>query len=299
MSACVLAACAACCGALSAPQANPVTLPPQAVTNTAARAHADATALPPEHRGKLAVFLLAGQSNMVGFGPLKDSTSKPHPRVFLLGNDYQWKQATEPIDSPANQVDTVSLDPNAQVGPPMAFARALVEDPDLVVGLVPCAKGGRPLYQFRKQPGRDTLYGSMLHRANEARKMGTLAGVLFFQGEGDANDAQKRPETYGGKWDEKFVEWVRDVRADLGDPNLPVVFAQLGTTASPQYVRWQEVKNAQARVKLPRVAMIKTDDLPRRDNTHFTTPSYEEIGRRFARAYRELTARQDSGSKKE
>jgi hypothetical protein len=35
--------------------------------------------------------------------------------------------------------------------------------------------------------------------------------------------------------------------------------------------------------------MITTDDLALKDEFHFTTPSYEEIGRRFADAYWTLT----------
>jgi hypothetical protein len=34
--------------------------------------------------------------------------------------------------------------------------------------------------------------------------------------------------------------------------------------------------------------MIATDDLPLKDEVHFTTDSYREIGRRFAEAYWQL-----------
>lgn len=282
----ISALCVQCHGSYAAP--------------TPATTEADATQVPQELRGKMDVWLLIGQSNMVGQGVLQDSSSKPHPRVWMLGNDYQWKAATEPIDSAQNQIDAISLDPNAAVGPAMSFALALVQkDAAVQIALVPCAKGGRPLKYFLRPageeiPNRDSLYGSALHRARQARKMGRLAGVLFFQGEGDANDATKRPETFGGQWDTHFAQWVSDFRRDLESPTLPIIFAQIGTTISRNYPRWEEVKAAQARVKLPNVAMIQTEDLPRKDAVHFTTPAYEEIGRRFANAALKLAAPTES-----
>ncbi len=264
---------------------------PSPVPATASVATADESALPAAVKGKLQIYLLVGQSNMVGHGPIKDSTSKPHERVFLLAKDYVWKPAREPLDNPARAVDPVSLDKNAGVGPGMAFALELVKsDPALMVGLVPCSKGGTPLHFFLKErgTGRDTLYGSALYRAKQAQKVGTLAGVLFYQGEGDANDVNVRPEAFGSQWGAKFTDWVRDFRADLNAPNLPVVFAQLVTSESKRYVRWEEVKAAQAQVKISNVIMIKTDDLKRQDAVHFTTPSYEEIGRRFAHGFQKL-----------
>jgi hypothetical protein len=82
----------------------------------------------------------------------------------------------------------------------MAFALDMVKnDPSLLVGLVPCSKGGTPLHFFLKErgTGRDTLYGSALYRTKQAQKVGELAGILFFQGEGDATN---RPEAFGDRW---------------------------------------------------------------------------------------------------
>ncbi len=270
--------------------------PPATAPTIAAVTVADESALPANVKGKMRIYLLIGQSNMSGHGPLKDSTSKPHERVWMLGKDYKWKIATEPLDDPTNQVDLVSLDKNGRVGPGMAFALDMVKnDPSLLVGLVPCSKGGTPLHFFLKErgTGRDTLYGSALYRAKQAQKVGELAGILFFQGEGDAT---KRPEAFGAKWGENFTRFVHDFRTDLNAPNLPVVFAQVGTSDSKASIRWEEVKVSQAKVKIPHVTMIKTDDLKRLDAVHFTTPSQEEIGRRFALALRDLTKSSPSAS---
>jgi lysophospholipase L1-like esterase len=82
---------------------------------------------------------------------------------------------------------------------------------------------------------------------------------------------------------------VTDFRNDLGEPDLPVVFAQIGATWSPEaFPNWEVVKAQQASIRLPMSAMIVTDDLPLLDGLHFTTDSYRLIGRRFADAYWEL-----------
>lgn len=273
----------------------------QDATQTVAPAPlADASALPASVRGKLEIWLLVGQSNMAGHGKLADSTSQPDPRVWMLGNDYRWKIAADPLDDFQGQVDEVTKDTVAGVGPGMAFALELVKrDPTRFIALVPCAKGGRPLQFFLKPAnfdpqnalqGRNSAYGSLLYRARQAETVGHLAGILFFQGEGDANAASV-PAALGPRWGEEFSAWVASVRADLGQPNLPVLFAQLGTMtgkAAQRYVRVAQVKASQAAVTLPGVAMITTDDLPTQDGVHFTSPAYEEIGRRFAAAEQKL-----------
>jgi hypothetical protein len=220
---------------------------------------------------------------MVGFAPLPRE-QPPLPRAFVFGNDYRWREAKEPVDDPRGQVDLVSRDggPDLGTSPGVAFARAMLEArPDAAIGLVPCAKGATSIVDWGRALGDDTLYGSCLKRLGAAAPMGRLAGVLFFQGEADAVD-RARADAYGAR----FTAFVEDLRRDLGRPRLPVVFAQIGSTRTPDaFPSWQRVQEQQAAVHLPCVAMIETADLPTWDNVHYTTESYQEIGRRFARAY--------------
>jgi hypothetical protein len=74
--------------------------PPAAPPTVTAVTVADESALPTAVKGKLRIYLLIGQSNMSGHGPLKDSTSNPNDHVWMLGKDYKWKIATEPLDDP-------------------------------------------------------------------------------------------------------------------------------------------------------------------------------------------------------
>src|SRR5690606_20996559 len=57
------------------------------------------------------VILVAGQSNASGRGaPINGWPETPNANVRMLGNDYRWKPAQEPLDDDLNQVDTVSED---------------------------------------------------------------------------------------------------------------------------------------------------------------------------------------------
>jgi len=81
-------------------------------------------------------------------------------------------------------------------------------------------------------------------------------------------------------------------------PDLPVIFAQIGTTTEPEiFINWEIVKKQQFAVQLPYVAMITTDDLALRDSVHFTPESYTEIGNRFATAYLTLIEKKFSWEK--
>lgn len=250
-------------------------------------------AIPQEYRGKLQIFLLAGQSNMSGMGDLSKATIKPDPRIYVFANDYKWKLAEEPIDDASGQVDIVSADADAGFSPALAFASVLLEhDPALVIGLVPCAKGGSSIHEWSRDLGSDTLYGSCLRRAKEAAQMGQIAGMLFYQGETDAQNPAllEGKELLPEQWAEQFTKFVSDLRMDLSLPSLPVVFAQIGKNFIPDYLpNWETVRRQQEFVQMENVVMIYTEDLPISDSVHFTAAGYELLGRRFAKAYLQLT----------
>lgn len=232
-------------------------------------------------------YLLAGQSNMSGRGRLTDlepADRKPDPSIRLYGNDGGWKIATEPVDSADGQVDAVSSDTPAGVGPGLFFARALGGP----VALVPCAKAGSAMAEWKPDVGRDTLYGSCLARAREVGD--GIAGVLWYQGEADTRSADA-----ARSWAPAFVAFVERVRADLRSPRLPVVFVQLADQAREgepsRRVAWRDVQAAQASTHLPCAAMVSATGLATaEDQLHLTTASQRVLGARLAAAMRELHA---------
>lgn len=248
---------------------------------------------PDEGKPKTLLFILAGQSNMSGRGELKQlppGFPAHRERIKNFSNADVWTEAKEPLDDPQGQKDACSLDLTPGVGPGLAFAQRLSELlPAVHVGLIPCARGAVTLDQWAPNPRPGTLYGSSLRRARLAGQKGRLAGVLFYQGESDAGSLEAAQS-----WPRRFAALVAAWRRDLGDPGLPVLFCQIGDLAprwrkAPGFRYWEQVRQAQAGVRLPGVAMVATGDLPLMpDGIHLSTQAQLILGRRLAQATYEL-----------
>ena len=248
--------------------------------------------IPEEFIGKLQLFIFAGQSNMSGRGDIRQSETSTNPRVYVFGNDYRWRLAKEPIDDSSNQVDEVFKDLDAGFSPATSFATKILErHPNMVIGLIPCAKGGKSIDDWQRNLSDNTLYGSCLKRVRAASTMGDIAGLLFYQGTLDALDPMQFPslKLLPNQWADKFTAFISNWRDDLNLPALPVVFAQIGTNKEPDiFKNWAIVQEQQRAVRLPFCTMITTDDLTLEDAVHFTNESYKKIGQRFAQAYLDL-----------
>jgi sialate O-acetylesterase len=248
------------------------------------------------------LWVLAGQSNMEGVGNLLDVTP-PHPKVMLLGMDGKWGQAEEPLHWLVDSPDPVhsSGDPkdraarsarahksrNKGAGLGLPFAVALVESTGVPIGLVACAHGGTSMEQWnpsKKEQGGASLYGSMLRQVKLAG--GKAKGVLWYQGESDANPAASKV------FSKVFADFIAAVRSDFGQPELPFYYVQIG-----RFVRggdpkpWNTVQDAQRVIpeRVANAAVISVIDLELDDGIHVGTQGLKRAGQRLARiAEREL-----------
>ena len=218
----------------------------------------------------LELYLLIGQSNMAGRGIVEPQDQVVHPRVFTFNTNNAWVPATDPLHSDR---------PTAGVGLGSAFGRLMAErDPAVRIGLIPCAVGGTPIIRWQK--GAD-LYEAAVQRARLAAKDGRIVGVLWHQGEADSGQ-----ETTAAIYARQLDTMIRDLRADLSLPNLPVVVGQLGAfyTSDP----FQGTVNAALKdtpKRVPRTAWVSTEGLKDKgDKTHFDSAGYRELGRRYFQA---------------
>jgi hypothetical protein len=243
-------------------------------------------------QGRLKLYVLVGQSNMAGVAEIP-SEIQTSANIFTFGNDYRWERATEPVDNPANQVDSVSADTKSGFGPAFTFAKTMVEkDSNQLIGLIPCAKEGSSITDWQRNLSDETLYGSCLKRVRAASVMGEVSGILFFQGEADTIDPQQFPalQPDAEAWAEKFALFAYSFRQDVGNPNLPLVYAQLGQPQDLEGLpNWALVRSQQENIQIPNAAMIETADLPM-ESLHFTVDSYKVIGQRFADAINLMNA---------
>ena len=91
----------------------------------------------------------------------------------------------------------------------------------------------------KKDEGGNSLYGSMLRQVKLAG--GKVKGVLWYQGESDAlsPDACKI-------YAKVFPNFIAAVRADLGQPELPFYFVQIGRFVSGGDPKgWNAVQDAE------------------------------------------------------
>lgn len=247
----------------------------------------------PADRGQFPVFLLMGQSNMAGHGCIRDDDPwqpgdlLPVPNVLSLGGQgtvkstrprgwIRWRPAAHPLH--LNQKSA-----GFGLGLPFA-ARLLEENPGLTIGLVPCAWGGAGIDQLG--PG-SPLYENAVRRARFAARRGTLAGVLWHQGESDAlGDPLARSHA------EKLRRLIGRLRADLAEPLLPFLIGDLGHFGDERrkpdaLARQSLVREGLREVARsdPRAAFVESDGLAGIDSVHFSRAALIEFGRRYAEAY--------------
>ncbi len=199
------------------------------------------------------VFILAGQSNMVGFGSVyhlkflvQDAGKWPH----LMKKDQWVVRPQVRVVLPArndSQALTVGLGFNqSYIGPELGFGWTISEHfPDDGILLIKAAWDGYSLaVQFRPPLAGIGNYTNFRHHPIEPDKYGAayremmtmvngsitalsssayeFKGFVWFQGWGDQNP-QKNAE-----YESNLVHLIQNIRSDLQAPDLKVVVGQCG-----------------------------------------------------------------------
>jgi len=246
------------------------------------------------------LWVLAGQSNMEGHGDLVD-VQPSSPQVHSFDMADRWLVAEEPLHTVVSAVDPVHWPLNAErvperlTGQPLEnyvtnrkkgaglglpFAVEMVARTNVPVGLIPCAHGGTSMDQWSpalKDREGESLYGSMYRRVQAAG--GRVKGVLWYQGESDANP--KAAPAFRSK----FEAFVQTVRTDLNQPDLPFYYVQIGRHIDKNNVaEWNAVQLAQLRAEseIPRSGMVAAVDLQLDDGIHVGTEDLKRLSRRLA-----------------
>ncbi len=236
-----------------------------------------------EEKKPLAVFILAGQSNMAGSGqsdelPVEYQTSPSNVRV--LGRRGQL----EP------------LMPQGRFGPDVSFSHALAKAwPDRTIVIVKHAVGGTSALawspNWSEEQARITgnerngpLYDRLMARVKPLmeREDVEIVAMLWAQGGRDARFEQAAKE-----YKENLKKIIEAVRRDVGNPRLPFLLAQTVDAPPRAFPYIETVRKAQQEIskEVPGTRLISSDKLAKhRDNIHFNTEGQIELGKRFARA---------------
>lgn len=222
------------------------------------------------------LYLLIGQSNMAGRGPLDEAGKKGDPQILMLDSLDQWVVATDPV-----HFDKPKM---AGVGPGRAFAAGMLKkDKKMRIGLIPCAWGGSPIKVW--EPGAPYFnahpYDDAIRRARIAMQQGVLKGILWHQGESD-NDSVR-----AAGYMARLEALVKRLRTDLQSPDLPFIAGEIGHFNKKGTLINTLINQLPQRV--PGTAVVSAKGLTHKgDSVHFDTPSARELGRRYATAMKQL-----------
>jgi sialate O-acetylesterase len=162
----------------------------------------------------------------------------------------------------------------------LPFATEMVRRTGVPIGLLACAHGGTSMDQWNPDllpKAGESLYGSMMMRIRDAG--GKVTGILWYQGESDANPGA------APAFQQKFESFIASVRRDIGDPNLPFYYVQIGRNVSAaNEAVWNFVQEGQRKAEavVPRTGMVAAVDTALDDGIHVSTPDLKRVGHRLA-----------------
>tara|TARA_B110000037_G_C17098944_1_gene497181 strand:+ start:1498 stop:2373 length:876 start_codon:yes stop_codon:yes gene_type:complete len=218
------------------------------------------------------VYLLIGQSNMAGRAEVETGDEAVIEGCELFNAGGEWEEATNPL----NRFSTIRKKISMQrLGPGYGFAKRMRElRPDVSIGLVVNARGGTSIQEWAKGT---QYYDEAICRARAAQSDGRLTGILWHQGESDG----KRSDSYL----EKLTVLISDLRADLGDPELPFVAGLVEQDdRDGKVARVINDVILQLPDAVPNTAVASSEGLLTSDGTHFDSAGQRLLGARFADA---------------
>ncbi len=229
---------------------------------------------------RLQFFLLVGQSNMAGRGTVEVEDSTPVAHVWMLTQSGAWAPAVEPLHFDKPKV--------AGVGPGRAFGVAVAQAwKGTEIGMVPAAVGGSSIRAWETGAADSATkthpYDDAIARARVAMQRGSLAGILWLQGESDGNARN------AGDYEQRLFAVIANLRRDLQAPEVPFLIGQMGNFPEKPWNAYRaRVDSAHRNVAAttPHSAFILTEGLRHRgDTVHYDAPSAREIGRRYAKHF--------------
>lgn len=228
-------------------------------------------------KGNFWIFIMAGQSNMAGRGFVEPKDTIPSSRVYTLDKENNWIMAKEPLHF--YEPSLTGLDCGLSFGKELSFRL----NDSIFIGLIPCAVGGSSVEQWL---GDSLFRGVKLltnftERTEFASKYGTIKGILWHQGENNANKEQFK------NYKDNLESLFKKFRIIAQNDSLPIFAGELGSFLSKQEFSSypDSINNALnlIAIKDKNVHVIQTNDLKHKgDSLHFDSESQRLLGKRIA-----------------
>jgi len=236
------------------------------------------------------VFLLGGQSNMVGRGLTAELVS---PYDAAQNDVNYWFSGFWVSLSPGFGYDSGAF------GPEVAFGRAIKDAlPNDTIYLVKYAKNGTALYNGWKPTDGDE-YIAFMNTVNPALANLTanginyeISGMLWMQGESDAYEGQ------AASYETNLVNFIADMRTQFNTPEMPFIIARVltyyGGDTIPLYSGTQTDPNQAEVVRAAQVTVAESTPYASWFDTdayqiaimlgHYGTQGQLDLGNDFATA---------------
>ncbi len=214
---------------------------------------------------KTHIFILAGQSNMMGRGATKK----------LPAN---LRQQPENVEFYTHGRQS-GLAKYQYFGPEVQFAHAMAKIfPKEKILIIKSAASGSSIQEWL--PGQ-ALYQGLLRQVKfvAAPNGSKVEAIVWMQGETDA-----RTEATANSYAENLKHFIQTLRQDLNAHHVPFLIGQINQKNSG-FPMEKQVRAAQAQVakELPNTLLVSNDGLTTiYDKVHYDAKGLIELGRRFA-----------------
>lgn len=228
------------------------------------------------HVGVGDVFVIAGQSNAVGFGR-EEYQEPPVYGVHIRRNNGCWDIATHPFGDSTGFFGVNRDKKNPGHCPYLTFGRILKETLHYPIGFLETALGGSSMALWNPKEDGD-LYRNMV---NIIKESGKIKGVLWYQGCAEA--MSRRVKDY----EMRFLAMRNQLAEDLGMEELPFLTCQVN-----QYDKdignndesWDMLRRIQEKIAREQkgVSIVHTLGLATTDGIHNSVQSNKKIGELLA-----------------
>lgn len=223
---------------------------------------------------KFDVFILMGQSNMVGI--YNDNTlNRITSKVLAFNTDLgKWRPAKEPLHGYG-------------IGPGIPFATELIDNNWCdAVGLIPMAVNGSNIKSWM---AGGVNFEKTIRVLDGADFGDSVVAVLWLQGESDSGSISSA-SNYKNRLEDMIVQY----RNELKMPNLIFIMSGIGSFLSDEKYPGANIVNEAMRSIASDddyVLFIDSKDLlDGGDKLHYSAKSAREIGMRMAVAFRSMRA---------
>jgi hypothetical protein len=273
------------------------------------------------------VFVVAGQSNAVGFGTNASSfTSNPKDANIR----FFYRVGSPPRDSAdstsGGQWTTLGAQTNNSsgnfrfgsggYGPEIGIGRSLFDAISEPIAIIKVAYNATNLHEdwSAVTPSGYSLYPSLVSDINTALNLlidegyaPSLSGFFWMQGENDAKDqptgfpAPAQPDA-ADHYASNLQSFVQALQTEFSAEKLIFVLARITDQTSGSIgfsynlELWNRVREAQVVVGESNslFAWVDTDDLSKSDWVHFDNSGMDTLGARFAEAWLSVLERPDN-----